>query len=66
MQAVSPRAPSAAKTSAQFNFPESFFIWDWKVMLVAEEILAIRFYFARLGFELQWANPLWSLTGADP
>ncbi len=29
-------------------------------------MLAVRYYFARLGFELQWAGPLWALTGADP
>ncbi|CAK0843594.1 unnamed protein product [Prorocentrum cordatum] len=66
INAVSVRAPVAARLSSQFNFTESFFIWDWEVLLVDEEVLAVRYYFARLGFELQWANPLWALTGADP
>ncbi|CAK0807220.1 unnamed protein product, partial [Prorocentrum cordatum] len=66
INAVSVRAPVAARLSSQFNFTESFFIWDWEVLLVDDEVLAVRYYFARLGFELQWANPLWALTGADP
>ena len=35
-------------------------------MLVEQEILAVRYYFAQLLFDLQWANPLWVLTGSDP
>ena len=55
---VSARAPVSARISAQFNLSESFFIWDWEVMLVEQEILAVRYYFAQLRFDIQWANPL--------
>eukprot|EP00959_Pyramimonas_sp_CCMP1952_P117322 2452389-Pyramimonas_sp.AAC.1 len=37
INAVSVRAPVAARLSSQFNFTESSFIWDWEVLLVEEK-----------------------------
>ena len=66
IRSISPRAPSASRLTARFNFSSRFFIWDWEIMLVDESYLALRVYYAALDFTVRWSNPLWLVTGADP